>query len=110
MNTIRSFVSRAAIVAASVAGVTPGLAVEKLDRGMVALRTGETSVYLSWRLLADDPAGRVFNVYRSTAGGGAMKLNDAPMSAGTNFARPVGVGNLSTNTTGCPGSPSCSHG
>ena len=27
---------------------------------MIALRTGEL-VYLGWRLLADDPAGRVFN-------------------------------------------------
>jgi rhamnogalacturonan endolyase len=46
-----------------------GRAAERLDRGMVALRTGETSVYLGWRFLADDPAGRVFNIYRSTAGG-----------------------------------------
>src|SRR5262249_39143392 len=38
-----------------------------------------------WRFLARDPAGRVFNVYRSTAGGEAVKLNDAPMTAGTNF-------------------------
>ena len=60
-------------------------AAEKMDRGMIALRTGDASVYLGWRLLADDPAGRVFNVYRSTAGGAAVKLNDTPMTAGTNF-------------------------
>ena len=58
---------------------------ESFERSLIALRTGETSVYLGWRLLADDPAGRVFNVYRSTAGGDAVKLNEAPMADGTNF-------------------------
>ena len=32
------------------------------------------------------------------------------MSAGTNLPRPVAVGKCSVNTTGCPGSPSFSHG
>src|SRR5438876_7606883 len=72
-------------LATALVASTAAFAVEKFDRGMVALRTSESSVYLGWRLLADDPAGRVFNVYRSTAGGEAVKLNDAPMSAGTNF-------------------------
>ena len=62
-----------------------GRAAERLDRGMVALRTGETSVYLGWRFLADDPAGRVFNIYRSTAGGAPLKLNETPHVASTNF-------------------------
>ena len=47
-----------------------------LKRAMVALRTDEKTVYLGWRLLADDPAGRVFNVYRSTAGGAPVRLGD----------------------------------
>src|SRR4051794_12967472 len=81
-RTFRSFVSLAAATIACTASV---LAAEKFDRAMVALRTGDASVYLGWRLFADDPAGRVFNVYRSTAGGEAVKLNEAPMSAGTNF-------------------------
>ncbi|MBL9199252.1 MAG: hypothetical protein JNL39_02045 [Opitutaceae bacterium] len=59
---------------------------EKLDRSLFALRTTEKSVYLGWRLLADDPAGRVFNVYRSTSGGAAVRLNTSgPMADGTNF-------------------------
>ncbi|MBL9212706.1 MAG: hypothetical protein JNL92_19750 [Opitutaceae bacterium] len=74
------------LVAAICLGFAPGgRAAERLDRGMVAVRTGESSVYLGWRFLADDPAGRVFNVYRSTAGGAPVKLNDAPHVAGTNF-------------------------
>ena len=53
----------------------PSPAAEKFGRAMLALRTGEQSVYLGWRLLVDDPAGPVFNVYRSTAGGAPERLN-----------------------------------
>jgi hypothetical protein len=75
------------IVAAALlaAFATSAHAAEKFDRAMIALRTSEKSVYLGWRLLADDPAGRVFNVYRSTAGGAPVKLNEGPMADGTNF-------------------------
>ena len=70
----------------SSAAASPTFAAEKFDRAMFALRTSEKSVYLGWRLLADDPAGRVFNVYRSTAGGAPVKLNaTGPMADGTNF-------------------------
>lgn len=92
MNSIRLFVSHAAVAAAFllslVAALPSALAVENLDRGMVAIRTGETSVYLGWRLLASDPATRVFNVYRSTNGGAPVKLNDSPVAEGTNFVDP----------------------
>ena len=49
------------------------------------MRTAEDTVYLGWRLLDADPAGRAFNVYRATDGGAPAKLNDAPVIAGTNF-------------------------
>lgn len=75
----------AALVCVAFSLPVPAVALEKIDRGMVALRTSESSVYLGWRLLADDPAGRVFNVYRSTAGGAPEKLNATPMMEGTNF-------------------------
>ena len=81
----RSLVALALLAVVLLAHAAPARAAEKFDRAMLALRTGEKSVYLGWRLLADDPAGRVFNVYRSTAGGAPVKLNDAPMTAGTNF-------------------------
>jgi hypothetical protein len=60
---------------------------------MVAVRTSETSVYIGWRLLDRDPSGRVFNLYRATADRAPVKLNDAPILAGTNFvdtAAPAG--------------------
>jgi rhamnogalacturonan endolyase len=60
-------------------------AAEKLDRAMIAVRTGDTAVYLGWRLLQDDPAGQVFHVYRSTAGGPAVQLTELPLIDGTNF-------------------------
>ena len=79
MKPLRFFISVALLTATA----ATAFAAEKLDRAMVALRSGETSVYLGWRLFESDPAGRVFNVYRSTAGGEAVKLNDVPMAAGT---------------------------
>lgn len=89
MNSFRSLISCAALAAALFVSTAPAAhAVENLDRGMIAIRTGETSVYLGWRLLASDPATRVFNVYRSTNGGAPVKLNETPMADGTNFVDP----------------------
>lgn len=65
------------------AGALP--AAENLDRGMIAIPTAENSVYIGWRLLQSDQAGTVFNIYRSTAGGPAQKLNETPLTNGTNF-------------------------
>ena len=42
--------------AAAVSGV------EKLDRGLVALERGDGSVFLSWRLLEDDPEDMAFRI------------------------------------------------
>jgi rhamnogalacturonan endolyase len=53
---------------------------EKLDRGVVAIRTSPTSVYVGWRLLGDDTEGVTFNVYRGTT-----KINSTPISATTNI-------------------------
>ncbi len=58
---------------------------ENLGRGVVATRTSENTVLVSWRLLGLDPEGIAFNLYRSTGGGAPVKLNPAPLTAGTNF-------------------------
>jgi rhamnogalacturonan endolyase len=58
---------------------------EKLGRGVVAVRSGSNSVLVSWRLLGLDPSGIGFNVYRSTAGGAAVKLNASVLTGGTNY-------------------------
>ena len=58
---------------------------EQLDRGMLAVAVVEGKVYLGWRLLKNDPENIAFNVYRSTAGGRAVKLNDEPLRTTTDF-------------------------
>lgn len=58
---------------------------ENLGRGVVAVRSSNTAVLVSWRLLGLDPDGIGFNVYRSTAGGQELKLNSAVLTGGTNF-------------------------
>ncbi|MGX9219347.1 rhamnogalacturonan lyase family protein [Massilia varians] len=58
---------------------------ENLGRGVVAVRTSANAVFVSWRLLGLDPDGVAFNVYRSTNGGPAIKLNATPLTQGTNY-------------------------
>lgn len=41
---------------------------EDLGRGVVAVRTGASSVYVGWRLLGTDPDDTLFNVFRVTSG------------------------------------------
>ena len=53
---------------------------EKLGRGVVAVRTSATSVYVGWRLLGLDASSTGFNVYRGTT-----KLNATPITASTNY-------------------------
>ncbi|WP_193318281.1 rhamnogalacturonan lyase family protein [Nonomuraea phyllanthi] len=58
---------------------------ERLGRGVVAVRSSGTDVLVSWRLLGLDPDGIGFNVYRSTAGGSYVRLNSSVLTGGTNF-------------------------
>ncbi len=69
---------------------------EFLGRGLVALRTGEEKVFLSWRLLGPEPEGIAFNVYRQSGTGAAVKLNRAAITNAScftddavTFAKPV---------------------
>ncbi len=58
---------------------------ENLGRGVIAMRTSATQVYVGFRLLGGDSSGTGFNVYRSTAGGTAVKLNASTMQTTTNL-------------------------
>ena len=53
---------------------------EELDRGIVAVSTSDTSVFISWRLLATDPDSISFNVYRDDT-----RINDTLVVNSTNF-------------------------
>ena len=62
----------------------PKRQMEDLGRGVVAVRNG-SSVFISWRLLALDSSDIGFNVYRSTSGGRATKLDSSTLTGGTNY-------------------------
>jgi len=58
---------------------------EKLDRGMIAMRQGVDSVYVGWRLLGTEPDDIAFNLYRKTGTKAAVKLNVQPITQRTNY-------------------------
>ncbi|AUX42104.1 hypothetical protein SOCE26_035310 [Sorangium cellulosum] len=61
------------------AGPTGFAQMEDLDRGVVAVSTGD-GIYVGWRLFGYDPDDIAFNVYRDGA-----KVNDAPIADSTNL-------------------------
>jgi autotransporter-associated beta strand protein len=58
---------------------------DNLGRGVVALRTNSTSVYVGWRLLGTDPDGIGFNLYRMTNGGTPVKVNSSLITNSCNY-------------------------
>ncbi|WP_341405085.1 rhamnogalacturonan lyase family protein [Luteolibacter soli] len=58
---------------------------ERLGRGLTAMRSSSTQVYIGWRLLGNDPRDIAFNLYRSGNGGSAVKLNTSPITATTDY-------------------------
>lgn len=56
---------------------------EKLNRGLVALPSGENRVYLSWRLLREDPTDVGFHVYRAAPGQQPVRLTSQAVTATT---------------------------
>lgn len=56
---------------------------ESLDRGLAAVRTRDDEVFLSWRLLADDPADVAFDVYRAATQGEPQRVNSSPLREAT---------------------------
>jgi len=52
---------------------------EKLDRGLVAVKTNN-GVFLSWRMLGTEPSSIAFNLYRN-----GTKLNSSPITGATNY-------------------------
>ena len=53
---------------------------EKLNRGVVAVRTTDGKVVVSWRTLMSDPVGQPYDVYRN-----GKKLNAEPLTTGGTF-------------------------
>lgn len=57
---------------------------EKLSRSLVGIPT-DKGIYFSWRMTLDDAPDLQFDIYRSTNGGAAIKLNKEPISKTADF-------------------------
>ena len=57
---------------------------EKLSRGLVGIPT-DKGMYFSWRMTLDDAPDLQFDIYRSTNGETAIKLNKEPISKTADF-------------------------
>lgn len=58
---------------------------ENLDRGVVAIRAGSTTSFISWRYLITDDDNIAFNVYRRDEDNNVVKLNTEPIESVTYF-------------------------
>lgn len=58
---------------------------EKLGRGIVAVRTGASSAYVGWRLLGTDAESIGFNLLRSANGAAPTQLNSTLITTSCNF-------------------------
>jgi autotransporter-associated beta strand protein len=58
---------------------------ENLGRGVVAVRSTTTDVFIGWRILGTDPPDIPFNLYRVTGGGSPVLLNGSPLSGATHY-------------------------
>ncbi|MBE6854538.1 MAG: hypothetical protein E7501_02665 [Ruminococcus sp.] len=78
-----SYIHEEPVVYDGIKTLTGSRMMEKLDRGVVALNSGN-GVFISWRLLASDEGDIGFYVYRTTDGE-TVRLNDTPILGGTNY-------------------------
>lgn len=79
------FIRTAPANAADTSALAGPAAWERIDRGLVVRVLEGGKVYLGWRLLATDPAGIGFHVYRQPTGGQLVRLTDEPLRRATNF-------------------------
>jgi autotransporter-associated beta strand protein len=77
--------SPTALMRQSPAGPSLPSLMENLGRGVVAVRSTTTEVFISWRVLGTDPPDTAFNLYRSTGGAAPTLLNAAPITGATHF-------------------------
>ncbi|NLT55354.1 MAG: rhamnogalacturonan lyase [Actinomycetales bacterium] len=69
----------AGVVTAGGAQAASARQAERLDRGVVSVRSGSANL-VSWRLLGTDPQDVAFNVYR-----GGSRVNSSPVTGATNY-------------------------
>ena len=79
----------------------PSMNLEKLNRGVVALRSHDNKVVVSWRTLEADAKGESYDVYRN-----GEKLNAQPLTTGGTFFiddNPLSTDAVYTVKGGCAG-------
>lgn len=79
-NSLSRFLLLLAFLWIGIINVSAQRQLEKLDRGLIAVRSGPGSVFVSWRFFGDDPDILAFNIYRD-----GVKLNSTPITGATNF-------------------------
>ena len=85
MKQMRFLTAAAICLMAAPVPISAQRVMENLGRGVVAVRSNSSQVYVGWRLLATDPSTVAFNLYRSADGAPAVKLNGAPLTTTTDF-------------------------
>lgn len=86
MNKVLSLICAALAVLSPSAVSGQQFQMEKLNRGVVAIRVSSSEAYVGWRLLGNDPVGISFNLYRVENGSGTpVKLNSTPITDSTNY-------------------------
>jgi rhamnogalacturonan endolyase len=69
----------------SMAKPSPRRQLEKLGRGVVAIRLDPEKIFVGWRMLGTDPETIAFNVYRESKGARAIRVNSTPVVDATSF-------------------------
>ena len=82
---MRRFFVFAIIILLSGSHVIAQRQMENLGRGVIAVRTGSDSVYISWRMLGTEPDDIAFNVYRQNGNEKPVKLNKQPVTESTDY-------------------------
>ena len=76
----------------SAAEAQPPRLMEKLGRGVVAIRQPDGKVFVGWRMLGTDPDAIAFSVYRAAPPAAPVKINDQPIANVTFFVDAGGAG------------------
>jgi rhamnogalacturonan endolyase len=85
ISKLRTFAALAFILLMAGSQAMAQRQMENLDRGMIAIRKANDSVYVGWRLLGTEPDEIAFNLYRQSGSDKPVKLNKTPITESTNF-------------------------
>lgn len=86
MNTPFRFLLFLSVLLPLVRAATPApRQMENLGRGVVALKSEDRKIFVSWRVLGTDDDALAFNLYRVTGTAAPEKLNGAPLTGATHF-------------------------